>query len=106
MKHTMIIEINTSKMDKEGIYYNLDSIKETVSNIKTYKITNEGFSKENNYYLDIFTTDSNDAEWLTYKLEQIPWFMKYVIKWESIDDGMFSDVIAVEREMGELCSYG
>ena len=39
------------------------------------------------------------------QLEDMPWFMKYVTEWKTDDNGLKSDMIDVEREMGLKCAY-
>lgn len=82
----------------------ISEIKNIIKDIESYTINNPIIMDEKIVY-QLSTTNFGDESYLISLLEDIPWFMKYVKAWLVNDNGLLSDMIVVEREMGQKCSY-
>lgn len=103
--HTMYIKLDNSKLVADGIGLKSDDLFNIVKTIDSYRIDKSQIDFDGNAEHQFSTTKFGDESYLISLLEEIPWFMKYVLVWRTDDNGLISDMIAVEREMGLKCSY-
>lgn len=101
----MYIKLNDNQMNKDGVGTRTKELTELILGIESYKIDSIKIDSDGNTEHLISTTKFGDESYLISLLEEIPWFMKYVLTWHTNDNGLESDMIDVEREMGLQCSY-
>ena len=101
----MYIKMNNSKLNADGLESNMAVLMDIIRNIDSYSIDSSTTDTDGNTEHFISTNKFGDESYLISLLEDTPWFMKYVMIWNTDDNGMFSDMIDVEREMGAMCSY-
>ena len=102
----MYIKLNNQKLIADGIGSKNNELSEIVKGIDSYKIDKVETDSEGNTEHLFSTTKFGDESYLISILEETPWFMKYVLIWNIDDNGLLSNMIDVEREMGLDCSYG
>ena len=102
---SMYIKINNSKLISDGLGSKRDALSNIIDDIESYNIDSISEDEEGNVIHSISTNSFGDESYLISLLEEIPWFMKYVMVWDTYDNGLYSDMIDVEREMGVKCSY-
>lgn len=102
---TMTIKLNNSKLLSDGIGLKTSELFEIVNSIDSYKIEESIEDDDGNIEYRFYTTKFGDESYLISLLEETSWFMKYVLIWNTNDNGLVSDMIDVEREMGLKCSY-
>lgn len=101
----MYIKINTSQMNKDGIGASVSELDNLITTFRSYRVIQDSVDSRGNVEKILETSKFGDESYLITKLENMPWFMKYVLSWNTDDNGMVSDMIDVEREMGQMCSY-
>ena len=101
----MFFIINTNKMQQDGLDDKYEELEAAVKGIDSYSIDLSKKDEEGNLLQELSTTKFGDESFLISLLEDMLWFMKYVIRWETDDNGLKSNMIDVEREMGFECSY-
>ena len=101
----MYIKMNNAKLTADGLSSKDKELTEIIDNIDSYRIDSISQDVDGNTEHTISTTKFGDESYLISILEETPWFMKYVLSWNTEDNGMFSNMIDVEREMGVRCSY-
>ena len=106
MIHKMIVEIDIAKMRRDDVPESniqdlLDFIK---SDIPEYAVT-QNEKKEDKHLLTLEVESGGIQGFLLDNVERMEWFMKYVSKWEIYDGDMYNDMIEIEQEEGERCSY-
>lgn len=101
----MYIKLNNSKLIADGFTSKSDELNNIVRSIDGYTVNSTTKDAEGNTEHEFSTSNFGDESYLITLLEETPWFMKYVLAWNTYDNGYFSDMIEVEREMGMKCSY-
>lgn len=101
----MYIKLNNVKLAADGMDSKVKELTDIVRNIDSYRIDSVSEDIDGNIEHTISTTKFGDESYLISILEETPWFMKYVLTWNTDDNGMFSNMIDVERELGVRCSY-
>lgn len=101
----MYIKLNEKQLLVDGMGSKSSELSKIVKNIDSYTIDKVVKDVDGNTEHEFSTTQFGDESYLISLLEETPWFMKYVLVWNTNDNGYFSDMIAVEREMGLKCSY-
>ncbi len=101
----MYIKLNNAKLSADGLGSRDKELTDIVKDIDSYRIEKVSTDIDGNTEHTLSTTKFGDESYLISILEETPWFMKYVLIWNTEDNGMFSNMIDVEREMGVRCSY-
>ncbi len=102
---SMYIKMNTVKLITDGIGSKRDALNDIIKSIDSYNIDSVHLDEEGNTIHKISTESFGDESFLISQLEETPWFMKYVMVWNIDDNGLYSDMIDVERDIGVRCSY-
>lgn len=101
----MLFSINTNKMVQDGLGDKYEELETAVKSIDSYIVETNKKDEDGNLLQELSTSKFGDESFLISLLEDMPWFMKYVTRWETDDNGLRSNMIDVEREMGFECSY-
>ena len=101
----MYIKIDSNRLSADGVGSKIAELNSAINEISSYKIENISKDKNGNMEQSLSTTNFGDESYLISLLEEMPWFMKYVLVWNVNDNGLESNMIDVEREMGLQCSY-
>lgn len=103
--YTMYIKINNKEINKDGIKHDFPDLKSIVLGIEGYNVDRVSIGMDGNTEYVFSTKQFGVESYLISILEEIPYFLKYVIEWNTDDDGLVSNMIDVEREMGVQCAY-
>lgn len=94
----MYFEIDEKRMQKNGI--NVEKkwleLEQIIAEVEDISILKRGYISASSWGL---------ISWVTELLEELPWFMKYVSCWETIDAGGIDNVIEGYRDNGVKCCY-
>lgn len=101
----MYFKIDNNKLNADGLSSKTSELKSIINTIDSYRIDEISVDENGNVEHSLSTTNFGDESYLISLLEEIPWFMKYVLVWNTNDNGLESNMIDVEREMGLKCSY-
>ena len=101
----MYFKIDANKLYADGEDSKLTELNAAIQEVDSYKVENISKDKNGNIEHLLSTTNFGDESYLISLLEEMPWFMKYVLVWNVNDNGLESNMIDVEREMGLNCSY-
>ena len=101
----MYFKIDNKKLNADGVGTKTAELNSLIRGIDSYQIDSVLTDADGNVEHKISTTDFGDESYLISLLEEVPWFMKYVLVWNTNDNGLESNMIDVEREMGLKCSY-
>lgn len=101
----MYFKIDNNRLNADGMGSKIAELDSIIKEIDSYHIDNVSTDAEGNMEHSLSTTNFGDESYLITLLEEIPWFMKYVLVWNTNDNGLESNMIEVEREMGLKCSY-
>ena len=94
----MIIELDEKRMESDGL-----SVKDKLTEIDHIVSELDGITQIEK---GIFVSDNSGIRsWFNEQLEEIPWFMKYVSRWEIDDPTVKDNIILALREMGIRCGY-
>lgn len=104
-KYKSIIEVDTAKMRRDGLDVDalIRNLEHEILEIESYSL--DSHFDEESYHLCIGTDIWGHSVVALNAFVYAPWFMKYVIKWDVNDNGMHSDGIETQRELGKRCSY-
>lgn len=103
--YKMYFKLAINKINSDSGASKIDELNALIEGIDSYKIEAITVDKDGNTEHYLSTSCFGDESFLISLLEDIPWFMKYVLIWYTDDDGLKSDMIEVERQMGVQCSY-
>ena len=101
----MYIKLDNARLVADGLDSKSDELTNIVRTIDSYAVDSATKDSDGNTTHEFSTSNFGDESYLITLLEETPWFMKYVLVWNTNDNGYFSDMIEVEREMGLKCSY-
>ena len=101
----MYIKMDNARLAADGLDSKRDELTDMIKDIDSYRIESCSTDEDGNTEHSLSTAKFGDESYLISLLEETPWFMKYVKTWNTDDNGLFSDMIEVERDMGVKCSY-
>ena len=101
----MYIKLDNSRLIADGFGSKAEELTDIIKDIDSYTIESFSVDTDGNTEHSLSTTENGDESFLITILEETPWFMKYVKEWNTDDNGFHSNMIEVERKLGERCSY-
>lgn len=101
----MYIKLDNARLMADGLTSKSDELTSIIKDIDSYSIDSISVDTDGNSEHNVSTTENGDESYLITILEETPWFMKYVKEWKTDDNGFHSNMIEVERKLGEKCSY-
>ena len=101
----MYIKLDNARIMADGLTSKSDELTSIIKDIDSYSIDSISVDTDGNSEHNVSTIENGDESYLITILEETPWFMKYVKEWTTDDNGFHSNMIEVERKLGEKCSY-